>query len=69
MEKLNINKIKGQIATKLSLNLLNQKSKFNCSFGHQLTWPGGSMASNLSTPNIPKFESVKVPEDITKQHN
>lgn len=23
------------------------------------------MASNLSTPNIPKFESVKVPEDIS----
>lgn len=27
-----------------------------------LTWPGGRMASNLSTPNIPKFDKVNVPE-------
>lgn len=25
------------------------------------TWPGGRIASNLSTPNIPKLDSVKVP--------
>lgn len=28
-----------------------------------LTVPGGKIASNLSTPNIPRFERVKVPAD------
>lgn len=27
----------------------------------RLTVPGGKIASNLSTPNIPRFEIVKVP--------
>lgn len=26
-----------------------------------LTWPGGRIASNLSTPNMPKLDNVKVP--------
>jgi hypothetical protein len=25
------------------------------------TWPGGRIASNLSTPNMPKLDSVNVP--------
>jgi len=29
--------------------------------GGAQTWPGGRMASNLSTPNMPRLDSVKVP--------
>jgi len=28
-----------------------------------LTVPGGKIASNLSTPNMPRFERVNVPVD------
>jgi hypothetical protein len=30
-----------------------------------LTVPGGKIASNLSTPNMPRFERVNVPADWT----
>ena len=34
----------------------------------KLTCPGGSIASNLSTPNMPKFDRVKVPiKQVTTQ--
>lgn len=32
------------------------------------TWPGGRIASNLSTPNIPRFDSVNVPVDRQNIH-
>jgi len=31
--------------------------------GILLTVPGGKIASNLSTPNMPRFERVNVPVD------
>jgi hypothetical protein len=33
------------------------------------TVPGGRMASNRSTPNIPRLERVKVPTEAEKEHN
>lgn len=53
-------------------NVKKQKDQKKMLPGHKpnsplLTWPGGSIASNLSTPNMPRLESVKVPTGIIIQ--